>query len=275
MNLQLKKFDMRSITDDQVIVLIGKRQTGKSVLVKDLLFYHKDIPVGTVISATEGCNQFYGKIVPSIFIHEEFKEDIVTKVLTRQKKVVDQQNQELELTGGGSNIDPRTFLILDDCLYDNSWTKSKYIRSCFMNGRHFKLLFIVTMQYALGVPPALRTNIDYVFILRENIVANRKRMYQCYAGMFPTFEVFCQVMDQCTENYECLVIHNNAKSNKLEDQVYWYKADIHPDFKMGADIFWKYHEEHSHRSDGAFQEDDYDINSIHKKRGNYINVIKH
>ena len=34
--------------------------------------------------------------------------------------------------------------------------------------------------------------------------------------MFPSFEVFCQVMDQCTENYECLVIHNNAKSNKLK-----------------------------------------------------------
>ena len=31
-------------------------------------------------------------------------------------------------------------------------------------------------------------------------------------------------MDQCTENYECLVINNNAKSNKLTDQVFWYKT---------------------------------------------------
>ena len=29
------------------------------------------------------------------------------------------------------------------------------------------------------------------------------------------------------ENYECLVIHCSAKSNKLEDQVFWYKADSH------------------------------------------------
>ena len=41
-----------------------------------------------------------------------------------------------------------------------------------------------------------------------------------------TFEMFCQVMDQCTENFECLVVNNNAKSNKLEDQVFWYKADL-------------------------------------------------
>ena len=47
-------------------------------------------------------------------------------------------------------------------------------------------------------------------------------------------------MDQCTENYECLVINNNAKSNKLSDQVFWYKADPHPDFQIGAPSYWLY-----------------------------------
>jgi hypothetical protein len=269
MNLQLKKFDMNNISDDKVVVFIGKRETGKSFLTKDLLYYHQDIPVGTVISATEGANQFYSKIVPSIFIHEEYNEDIISKVLTRQKKVVDQMNSEISQYGT-TNIDPRAFLILDDCLYDSSWTKSKGVRSLFMNGRHFKIMFIITMQYALGIPPNLRTNIDYVFILRENIVANRKRIYESYAGMFPSFEIFCQVMDQCTENFECLVIHNNAKSNKLEDQVFWYKANSHPEFRMGADIFWKYHEENY----SSTENDDFDINQVQKKNKPIINVVK-
>ena len=39
-----------------------------------------------------------------------------------------------------------------------------------------------------------------------------------------TFEVFNQVMDQCTENFECLVI-NNTKSNKLSDQVFYKRSD--------------------------------------------------
>ena len=52
------------------------------------------------------------------------------------------------------------------------------------------------------------------------------------AGMFPCFEVFCAVMDQCTENYECIVINNNAKSNRIEDQVFWYKASSHPPFEL-------------------------------------------
>ena len=69
-----------------------------------------------------------------------------------------------------------------------------------MNGRHYFMLFVITMQFALGIPPNLRINIDYVFILRENYISNRKRLYEHYAGMFPTFEMFAQVMDQCTED---------------------------------------------------------------------------
>ena len=93
------------------------------------------------------------------------------------------------------------------------------------------------MQYALGIPPNLRTNIDYVFLLRENIVIKLKQLYEQYAGMFPSFDIFCQVMDQCTENYECLVIHNNAKSNKLQDQVFWYKADFILIFNLDIHLY--------------------------------------
>jgi hypothetical protein len=55
--------------------------------------------------------------------------------------------------------------------------------------------------------------------------------------MFPTLESFNAVMDQTTENYECLVINNNAKSNKLNDQIFWYKAESHGDFKLGLKNF--------------------------------------
>ena len=107
-----------------------------------------------------------------------------------------------------------------------------------MNGRHIDLMTIITMQYPLGIGPNLRTNVDFIFILRENITRNRRIIYENYAGMFPTFEMFCTFMDQCTENYECLVICNNVASNKLEDQVFWYKASDHPPFKLCDQSLW-------------------------------------
>ena len=233
MEIQLRKFDMSQIKDDKVVVLIGKRETGKSFLCKDLLHHHKDIPCGQVISATEAANGYYSKMVPPLFIHDEYTAPIIANVLKRQKMMIEKIHSNM-------NIDPRLFLLLDDCIYDQSWVKDKNVRSLFMNGRHYKILFIITMQYALGIPPNLRTNVDFIFILRENFVNNRKRLYEHYAGMFPTFEMFCQVMDQCTENFECIVINNNAKSNKLEDQVFWYKAADHDDFKLGAQEYWDY-----------------------------------
>ena len=138
-----------------------------------------------------------------------------------------------------------------------------------MNGRHWKIMLIITMQYPLGVPPNLRTNIDYTFILREPYLTNRKRIYENYAGMFSTFESFCQVMDQCTENYECLVISNNAKSNKLEDQIFWYKASAHGAFKLGSKEFW----ELSKNLGSDDEEEEYDPQAF-KRKGPTINVKK-
>jgi hypothetical protein len=267
MTLELKKFDMRSISfkpnenKGPVIVLIGKRDTGKSFLVRDLLFYQQEIPIGTVISGTEEGNGFYGKMVPKLFVHNEYNTAIIENILKRQRTVLKQIKKEME-TYKRSTIDPRAFVILDDCLYDNTWSRDKMMRLLFMNGRHWKVMLVITMQYPLGIPPTLRTNIDYVFILRENYIANRKRIYENYAGMFPTFESFCQVMDQCTENYECLVINNNVKSNKLQDQVFWYKADSHNDFRLGSKEFWELSKGYNSDDD----EEKYDPAS-QKKRG--------
>ena len=78
-------------------------------------------------------------------------------------------------------------------------------------------------------------------------------------------------MDNTTENYECLVINNNAKSNKLTDQIFWYKAESHGGFKLGSKEFW----EISKNLGDSDDEDSYDPNSHKKKnKGANINVKK-
>ena len=276
MTLELRKFDMRNIkfksneSSGPVIVLIGRRDTGKSYLVRDLLFYQQDIPIGTVISGTEAGNGFYSEHIPKIFIHHEYNTEIIANILKRQKTCLNQIKVENQNGANRSTIDPRTFVILDDCLYDAGWAKDKLMRLLFMNGRHWKIMLVITMQYPLGIPPNLRTNIDYTFILREPYISNRKRIYDNYAGMFPTFEAFCQVMDQCTENNECLVICNNAKSNKLTEQIFWYKAEPHHKFKLGSKEFWELSKDIPDNDDNQM----YDPNARKKNSGALIQVKK-
>jgi hypothetical protein len=267
-NLQFKRFNMSWIKPDKICVLIGKRATGKSVLTKDLLFHQRTIPVGTVISPSEKLNKFYSDIIPPLFIHDEYSQELITKVLERQTMAVTSKLPN-----------PYAFLILDDCLFDNSWQKSKIMREIFMNGRHYCIMVIITMQYPLGIPPTLRTNIDYVFIGHENITSNRKRIYDHYAGIFPNFDIFCQVLDDFTQDYGFLVIDNTRKSNKLEDLVYWYKAElVQQDFRVGSDKFWKMHVENYNKDKDREHENPdtkHKKKYLHsKKKQNYCSIKK-
>ena len=263
---------MSQIPEDAVCIFIGRRRTGKSTLVRDVLFHHKNIPLGTVISGTEESNDFYKKMVPPLFIHGQYTPGIVQNYVARQKLVMGKIMKEQQ-AGGQSRIDPRSFLILDDCLYDDSWTRDLNIRYLFLNGRWVKVFFLITMQYPLGVPPVLRTNVDYVFILREPYLNNRKRIYENYGSAFPSFEFFCQVMDQCTTNYECLVVSNNTQSNKIEDIIYWYKAEIHGDFRIGLPEFWGHSAQHYRDSEEA-EVNRYDPNAGVRLKGPQIQVRK-
>lgn len=281
MNFQIKKFNMDMIVNrcaidshkSPMIVLIGKKDTGKSFLVKDILHHTQAcFPIGTVISGTEVANPFFQDIVPSKLIHDKYKPDIVMNAIKRQLSVKQTREHEKRSRGGNSNIDPRAFLILDDCLYDASWIREESTRYIFMNGRHIDMVTLITMQYPLGITPNLRTNIDFVFILRETGIGNRRRIYENFAGMFPTFEMFCQFMDQCTENYECLVICNGVQSNKLEDQVFWYKASDHPQYKLCDDSLWI---DNKPFTSSMLAQDDFTPEAMRKKNsGPWVNVKK-
>lgn len=281
MNFTLRKFDIDMIKSrcdidsrkSPMMVVIGKKDTGKSFLVRDILFnIQREFPVGTVISATEAANEFFQNMVPSKLIHDKYKPEIVTNVIRRQMGIKQKRNEDKKSRGGNSSIDPRAFLILDDCLYDaKSWINEESTRYVFMNGRHIDLMTIITMQYPLGITPNLRTNVDFVFILRENILSNRKRIYENYAGMFPTFEMFCGFMDQCTENYECLVICNNSPSNRLEDQVFWYKAADHPPFKLCDQSLWANNQPFT---SAMMAVNEYDPTALNNKKGPSVWVKK-
>ena len=78
--------------------------------------------------------------------------------------------------GHGSNV----FLLLDDCMYDRGIFRGdtgKLFRQLFMNGRHRRIFFLNCQQYAMDMPPDLRSQVDVVFQLRDNILSSRKKTW--------------------------------------------------------------------------------------------------
>ena len=266
---------MNSVPDNTVNVFLGKRNTGKSVLVLDYLYHHRGFPLGTVISPTDNFNFTYRPHVPSIFIHEKFTAELMAQLLNRQKDICHNCKYDPAYNG----VDPRAFVILDDCLADaKEWINDENIKWVFMNGRHAKVTFILTLQYCMGIPPSLRTQIDYIFICKEPKLCNQKRLYEQYAGIFPSFDMFRATLNKCTKNFGCLVIDNSSTSDRLEDQVFWYRSKIDkPDwdnFKLCYPIFWKNNEAYLDSKDRRKRDDRPDLSRLTTKRNQFNFNVK-
>lgn len=271
--LKLKKFKIKSILPDATILCLGKRRSGKSWLVRDIFYNHKHIPSGLVFSGTEEANPFFGDFIPDCFIHSEYNPGLIQSIMNRQQRKI-RETKMLGLAEDGKMPSNNMFIVLDDMLHDaQSWKKDKTIKNIFFNGRHYNLLFVLTMQYAQGIPPELRSNIDYVFIFNESSVANRKRIYEAYAGMIPSFEHFCNILDACSQNHECLVIKTSGNSSDLKDQVFWYKAEGHTPFQVGHPKFWKYHSvNYNNDYENQVDKDNIEFDKIKQKYGKTKNL---
>ncbi|GAH13447.1 unnamed protein product, partial [marine sediment metagenome] len=106
-------------------------------------------------------------------------------------------------------------------------------------GRHVGINLLMTQQYPSMLEPQLRESIDYYFISRECKYSNRRRIYDFYGGIFPNFEFFEQVFMEMTTNYRFMVIDNRANTGRIEDTVFWYKANLHPPYNAKKFFTWK------------------------------------
>jgi hypothetical protein len=240
-SLVIKKFDIKSMPNFVTIAMIAKRASGKSYLTKELLFHMRDIPTAIAISKTEKLNKFYTEFIPDLYIYDDYSSSILDKIYQRQEQIeMDNQKRKRE---GKKVKDGRLILIMDDCMSSKgAWVKEPQIAELFFNGRHYKMSFILTMQFSLGIPPEMRSNFDFIFLLAEDFINNRKRLYEHYAGMFPDFNTFSQVFLDLTENYGCMVINNRVHSKDITEKVFWYRAKETPNFTIGSRNYKKYHD---------------------------------
>ena len=213
------------------IVVIGKPGTGKTTLITSLLYEKKHIfPIAMAQSGTEDSNGHYRKIFPSSFVYNKLEEGRVEDFVKRQKIA----KKHLP--------NPWAILLLDDCTDDPKLFNKPLFQGLYKNGRHWKMWFILSLQHCMDIKPVIRTNVDGTFLLREPSLKNRKQLWENYAGIIPDFNMFCEIMDNITDDYTALYIHNATHSNKLTDCIFYYKARRVPDdFKLGSKDFWKFH----------------------------------
>ena len=217
------------------IIVIGKAGSGKSSVVKDIIASKAHIiPVAQVFSGTEDSNGTYAQFMPDVCVHNKLDFKALEQFKVRQK------------IAGKYLKYPCAINIIDDCTDDPKLLKKPIIQDLYKNGRHWYMLHILTLQYCLDIPPAIRNNYDYAFIFKENIIATREKLHKYFGACVHKFSDFNALLDQITGDYTALVIKNSASATTAEECLFWYKADLTAlpkNWKFGSHTAWEFQQD--------------------------------
>lgn len=227
-HLQVRRFSPTSIKKNRVILITGKRGTGKTTLLKYLMYTISDrFDIAVGIGGSHASVEMLESFIPKALIYTTPDAEIVERMVEKAK-ILTEHGKRREI-----------LLILDDCTFRKDLFKKPVFREIFMNGRNFGLTFVISAQYIMDLHTDLRSQIDYVFTFREQIRANRKRLHEYFYGMVDDFHDFERILHTFTCDYECLVMDNTDPTGDIENQLFFYKAPLTtPPFTIGKGVYW-------------------------------------
>ena len=242
--VNIKEFDLNWIPPQSAsehkgckIAVIGGSGSGKSTLVQSLLASKAHIaPVIQIFNGSEENNATYHTNYPPIFVHDKLDINAMIEFKKRQ-------------TIAGKHLPENSWAIqiIDDCMDDPKMFKHPVVQAYYKQGRHWHMIHILCLQYCMDIMPSIRQNIDFIFILKESSQKMRKKLYEDYCpGCVETFADFNALMDELTTNYGAIVINRRATSTKIEDMIFYYKADpdaLSPAWKFGHQTAWDFSNE--------------------------------
>ena len=76
-SLPMREFKLEWMVENPSICMIAKRGSGKSWVCRSILKHFRNIPGGVIISPTDKMSSFYGDFFPELFIHYEYKTELI------------------------------------------------------------------------------------------------------------------------------------------------------------------------------------------------------
>jgi hypothetical protein len=236
--INISEYDPSTLPADATVLLVGKRNTGKTTLTRDLMWHMRnklDIAIG--MCPTEVVNHNLEFFIPKPMIFHSFDDTKLAQVLDWQRRCI------------ANNKGFKTALIMDDCMSETTKSPgskankkalaSQDINKVFKLGRHLKLFFLNAMQYIKDAPPDIRGNVDVLFVFNTSSGTEREKLWKEYFAMFSKFNDFNKVFDSCAQGYDCIVLDMRKSMVNISDCVFFYRATIRNEpFQVGKKIFW-------------------------------------
>lgn len=232
----LEELDLKNVKDNESLLFIGKRHTGKTVgvgAVLDRFHTQPNIKMAAVVSGSEKANGFYSDHIPLQNIMTEYNADYLTGLFELQEYYT-----ALKDAGHIKEV-PVLPVILDDIAWDHNQFFSDALNKTYMLGRHVHILPIITTQYMKSISKKIRSNSDWVFVFKLLSPADLDAVWEQYGSRMRK-DVFSAMLEKYTEGYSCLVI-NQKTNEKGSTHIYFRKQFPFPvaEFKFGNAEEWR------------------------------------
>ena len=149
---------------NRALSIIGKRNSGKSQIIKYLLtysIYKKEFNKIYVICPTNSINHFYDSLVNPLNIKDSYDEEWVNLLISKMSKINDGKTSQKDKP---YNV----LLILDDVANDKAFHHSKTIRQLYGRGRHSFISIISVAQQLHSLATIQRSNADFLICGQMN-----------------------------------------------------------------------------------------------------------
>ena len=228
MKLRLRRFDQGTIPLGTITLIQGRRNTGKSTILRSLMYALRDkVDYCVAMTPTHSSADFFRTVLPSQFVYDKgIDVGVIERALAMQRALVAKGKHR------------HLLLILDDVSYDKVAFRSPVIGDAWRNGRHANLTIMLTSQAIYDLPCDLRANTDLIFALRDPIIQNRRKLHLAYFGQLE-FDAFARCFAKCTQDYGAIVLNQTVPTNTPDECLFWYRAQpTVPPFTLCSDAVW-------------------------------------
>lgn len=116
------------------------------------------------------------------------------------------------------------------------------LKFVFYNGRHLRMFLVISAQYAKGMPPGMRENMDLVFLFSMHALSQKEAIANDFLGNYDK-KTAMNLMetaiwkDDETGQRQSLVVDQSGNSN-IDEMLYAAQAEDVPPFVLCCAEWW-------------------------------------
>ena len=236
------EYTLREFTPDPrvpfpTILMVGKRASGKSTLSAALASMYPNIPKWAAFCGNASSKKYWAKRFGPCGEASTYEvKDQDRSSIRSLRRIMEFQNQIVKEYEDVRHEEPPDAyslgVIFDDVTSKRSLRRSPELEELFSNGRHLRMLIIVCVQYLKQLPPAIRTNSDYLMIL-YNSKQTLKILHDEYV-QDPSFDTFVQLTEKVTcatdgkgnPQFCALAYSNCTRANRIDQRFFIFKFPL-------------------------------------------------